>query len=68
MIKFEFVLEDDEAEGLMEAVQSYIQKLHIHILDELVDKNRQEYISEYKNIIEYYKNIKSKMHNTRVVV
>ena len=68
MIKFEFVLTDDEAEGLMEAVHSYIQKLHIHILDEMVDKNRQEYISEYKNIIEYYKNIKSKMHNTRVVV
>lgn len=67
MIKFEFVLTDDEAERLMEAVQSYIQKLHIYILDEMAGKNRTEYITAYKNLIEYYKNIKSKMHNTRIV-
>ena len=66
MIKFEFVLTDDEAEGLMEAVQSHIVKIHIHILDEMAGKNRPEYVSRYKNIIEYYKNIKSKMHNTRI--
>ena len=66
MVKFEFILTDHEAESLMSAVQSQIEKLHISILDEMVDKNRQAYIDAYNASIEYYKTLKSKLKNTRV--
>ncbi len=66
MVKFEFILTDHEAESLMSAVQSQIVQLHVNILDEMVGKNRKDYIKAYKDLIEYYKNMKIKMKNKRV--
>ena len=66
MVKFEFILTDHEAESLMSAVQSQIVQLHVNILDEMAGKNRKDYIKAYKDLIEYYKNMKIKMKNKRV--
>ena len=67
MIKFEFVLTDDDAANLFAAVQSCIVQLHSKILDEKAGKHRTEYINAYTNLIFYYKDQKKKMHNTRII-
>lgn len=63
MVKFEFILTDHEAGSLMSAVQLQIVQLHVNILDEMVSKNRKNYIKAYNDLIEYYKTIKIKMKN-----
>jgi hypothetical protein len=66
MVKFEFTLTDEEAESLMFAVNYQISNLRVHIIEEMAGKDRSKFINHYRDSIEFYKELKSKMKNTRV--
>jgi hypothetical protein len=70
MIKFEFLLDDNEAETLMYAMQRNIANDNELILDMMASEHPDDYkdasIKCIREHIEYTKSIIKKMHNTKL--
>ena len=71
MVKFEFIMEDVDAENLMRAIHSYANDQHDAIIDIIVNpdltvEEKRMYIASYKDSYDYYKNLITQMANYRV--
>lgn len=71
-IKFEFILEDEDAENLIWAIRGYALRNDEYILDQfarqdLTEEQRTLYIQAYKESKEYFLGLIGKMTNTRVL-
>lgn len=64
-VKFEFTVNDVDAENIMGAMNDYIVKMQLKILDEMEGSNREQYILSYKRHQEYFRELIGKMKNTR---
>ena len=65
-IKFEFILNDMEAENLFQWLQESVCKCHDSILDEMVKQgvegeDREAYIKWYRSHIKYIEAVKARM-------
>lgn len=65
MIKFEFALEDVDAENLFGCIQSRINQNSVCIMDALFDGNG-ELIKSYQEDSKYYEQLKLKLTNHRI--
>jgi uncharacterized small protein (DUF1192 family) len=76
MIKFEFTVEDVDAENIMSCLSDRINKENMDIMDEMVKQHQSDdpsvkseceaRIAWLRASIEYTKGLKKKMKNTRV--
>lgn len=66
MIHFDFVVDDVDAENIINCIHSEICKCHEDIMDCMVEGGKEEYIAAYRDRIQYLKELIVKMHNSWV--
>ena len=66
MIHFDFLVEDWEAEEIMDCIQSAICRCRQNIIKEMAGENSEPVKIAYENHEADLINIKEKMHNKRV--
>lgn len=64
--KFDFTLDAIDVENLFDLFTQEISTMNMHIMDEMAEANRPEYISWYKQRIEYMNELLQKLTNTPI--
>lgn len=66
-VKFEFIVDDADAENIMSCINDKMLDLRVAILDEMAAGNNKAFIAAVEKSINYYKELELKMLNSRVL-
>lgn len=66
MIHFDFIVEDVDAETIFNCVYNEIPNCHVHIMDLMIEGNKEVEIEHYRRRIKYIEELLSMMHNSKV--